>query len=74
MTEPYPLRTLTHPAVVDDAVIGFAALGAGAFAAGSATASGSVGVVAPSVLLLLGGLVLLKRVDESAREVARQNR
>ncbi|GGN92254.1 hypothetical protein [Haloarcula pellucida] len=74
MTDAYALRTLGHPAVVGDAVLGFVALGFGAFSGGAAAASESYHVLAPSVLLLLGGMVLLKWADERARGVARQNR
>ncbi|WP_135304119.1 hypothetical protein [Haloarcula amylovorans] len=69
MTKPYALRALAHPSVAPDAVATLTGFGAAAFVATTTAAAGQYRLAGFALLVVLGLLVALKRVDSRARRV-----
>lgn len=73
-SEPYALRTLTHPEIAPEAMATLTGLGAATYLGMSTAAAGRYTLAGLSVLAVLGLVVSLKRVDERARSVEDRTR
>ncbi|WP_424001200.1 hypothetical protein ACOZ4I_15725 [Haloarcula salina] len=74
MTDAYALRALAHPRVAPEATATLVGLGAASYLGGTAASGGQYDLAGLAMLVMLGLLVALKRVDDCAREVARRTR
>ena len=74
MSEPYSLRTLAHRDVAPEAMATLIGLSSAAYIGSSAASTGQYALAGFALLAILGLVIALKRVDDRAREVARQKR